>query len=57
VGSAAAARPNARDEIWIPIVFGVFVLLCVEWALYHRDTVLRGWRAVSGRLRRPAGTG
>ncbi len=56
-GSAAEARPNARDEIWIPIVFGVLVLLCVEWALYHRDTVLRGWRAVSGRLRRPAGTG
>src|SRR5436190_19076345 len=51
-GTAAVARPNARDELWIPIVFLVLVVLCVEWALYHRDTVLRGWRGVTGRLRR-----
>jgi len=55
--SAVETRPNARDEIWIPIVFIVLVALCFEWALYHRDTVLRGWRAITGRLRRgsPAG--
>ena len=30
----------------------VLVGLCVEWALYHRDVVTRGWRGVSNR--RPA---
>ncbi len=53
--AAADARPNARDEIWIPIVFLVLVGLCVEWAVYHRDAVLRAWRGLSGRLR-PART-
>jgi hypothetical protein len=48
---ATDPRPNARDEIWIPIVFLVLVGLCVEWAVYHRDAVLRGWRGVTGRLR------
>ena len=41
-------------------MFIVLVALCVEWALYHRDAVLRGWRGVTGRLgrlRRPAGNG
>ncbi|HEY8438130.1 MAG TPA: BatA and WFA domain-containing protein [Candidatus Limnocylindrales bacterium] len=56
-GDATAERPNARDEIWIPIVFIVLIALCVEWALYHRDSVVRGWRVLAGRLRRPAGTG
>jgi Ca-activated chloride channel family protein len=54
-GSAAdpvASRPNARDELWIPIVLLVLVGLCVEWSLYHRDAVLRAWRGVTGRLRR-----
>ncbi len=50
----AASRPDARDEIWIPIVFIVLVALCVEWALYHRDAVLRGWRGLTRRIRRPA---
>ena len=48
----AAGRPNARDELWVPVVLLVLVVLCVEWSLYHRDAVLRGWRAVTGRLRR-----
>jgi len=51
----AAGRPNARDELWIPIVLLVLVGLCVEWSLYHRDAVLRMWRRVTGRLRRTGG--
>jgi hypothetical protein len=47
----AVARPNARDELWIPIVLIVLIGLCVEWALYHRDAVLRAWRALTGRIR------
>ncbi len=50
----AAARPNARDELWIPIVLIVLVALCVEWALYHRDAVQRMWRGLAGRVRRNA---
>ena len=50
-------RPNAHDEVWIPIVFIVLVALCAEWALYQRDTVLRGWRAVVSRLRRSERSG
>ncbi|HEX5823759.1 MAG TPA: BatA and WFA domain-containing protein [Candidatus Limnocylindrales bacterium] len=54
---AAADRPAARDELWIPLVLIVLVGLCAEWTLYHRDAVLRAWRSVTGRLRRPAGSG
>ena len=50
----AATRPAARDELWIPIVLLVLVGLCAEWTLYHRDAVLRAWRGLTGRLRRPA---
>jgi hypothetical protein len=53
----AADRPAARDELWIPIVLLVLVGLCVEWTLYHRDAVHRAWRALTGRIRRPAGSG
>jgi hypothetical protein len=53
-GPAVIERPPARDELWIPIVLLVLVGLSIEWALYHRDVVLRGWQAVSGRLHRPA---
>jgi hypothetical protein len=48
----AASRPNARDELWIPIVLIVLVGLCAEWSLYHRDAVLRAWRGLNGRIRR-----
>ena len=54
-GNAAnpvAGRPNARDELWIPIVLLVLVGLCVEWSLYHRDAVRRAWRGLTSRLRR-----
>ena len=47
-----ASRPNARDELWIPLVLLVLVGLCVEWSLYHRDAVLRAWRGLSRGLRR-----
>jgi hypothetical protein len=50
-----AGRPNARDELWIPIVLLILVALCVEGSLYPRDAVLRGWRGLSGRLRRSDG--
>ena len=50
----AATRPNARDELWIPIVLLVLVALCVEWSLYHRDALQRTWRGFTGRIRRPA---
>lgn len=50
-GDAAEPRPAARDEVWIPIVFVVLVGLCLEWALYHRDAVLRVWRATTSRVR------
>jgi Ca-activated chloride channel homolog len=53
----AAGRPNARDELWIPIVLLVLVGLCLEWSLYHRDALLRAWRGLAGRLRRNAGSG
>jgi hypothetical protein len=53
----AADRPAARDELWIPLVLLVLLGLCVEWTLYHRDAVLRAWRGLTGRLRRPVGDG
>ena len=51
---AAADRPPARDELWLPIVLIVLVGLCAEWTLYHRDVVTRGWRNLMSRLRGPA---
>ena len=54
---AVADRPAARDELWIPLVLLVLVGLCIEWTVYHRDAVLRAWRGLTGRLRRPAGSG
>jgi Ca-activated chloride channel homolog len=55
-GAAATAepRPAARDELWVPIVLLVLIGLCVEWALYHRDVIGRGRRAITARIR-PAG--
>jgi len=51
-GSRAAERPNARDQLWAPIVLIALVVLSIEWCLYHRDALLRGWRTATARLRR-----
>jgi hypothetical protein len=58
-GGAADVRPNARDEIWIPIVLIALLVLTLEWLVYERDTLARLRRGISTRLRgsRPAGRG
>jgi hypothetical protein len=48
-------RPAARDELWIPLLVIVLVLLCIEWAVYERDSLSRGRRALLARLGRPGG--
>lgn len=53
--AAVTERPTTRDELWVPIVLLVLTVLCVEWAIYHRDGVVRIRRAVTARLRRDAG--
>ncbi len=56
--AAPADRPPARDELWAPILLLVLLVLCVEWAVYQRDALIRLWRGLGGRLgRRPAGGG
>jgi hypothetical protein len=52
---AATQRPTTRDELWVPLVLLVLAFLCVEWALYHRDGVVRIRRALAMRMRRDAG--
>ena len=51
VGATADTRPATRDELWVPIVLLVLLGLCLEWALYHRDVIGRGRRAIAARLR------
>jgi Ca-activated chloride channel family protein len=51
-GSPVADRPNARDELWIPIVLLALLVLTVEWLVYERDTLARVGRAVASRLGR-----
>jgi hypothetical protein len=52
-------RPQARDELWIPIVLVALLVLTLEWLVYERDTLARLRRAVVSRIRRapPAGRG
>ena len=50
----AEARPTTRDELWVPIVLLVLAALCVEWALYHRDGLIRVRRSLGARFRREA---
>jgi hypothetical protein len=56
-GSPATTRPTARDELWMPIVLLVLVALCVEWAVYHRDTLIRLRRSLGARFGRNAPDG
>ena len=56
---AAGPRPNARDEIWIPIVLLALLVLTLEWLVYERDTLARLRRSLLARVRgtRAAGRG
>jgi hypothetical protein len=54
---APVERPNARDELWIPIVLIALVLLTLEWLVYERDTLARIRRAVAARLGRSRPSG
>jgi Ca-activated chloride channel homolog len=47
-----AERPNARDELWIPIVLIALLVLMAEWLVYERDTLARLRRAIVARLGR-----
>jgi hypothetical protein len=47
-------RPTTRDELWVPIVLLVLLVLCVEWALYHRDGLVRMRRSLAARFGRGA---
>jgi hypothetical protein len=53
-GGAAAPveRPNARDELWIPIVLIALLILTAEWLVYERDTLARLRRSLAARLGR-----
>jgi hypothetical protein len=53
---AATERPTTRDELWVPIVLAILAFLCVEWALYHRDGLIRIRRSLAARLGRDPGT-
>ena len=48
----ATQRPTTRDELWVPIVLLILAVLCVEWALFHRDGLVRARRALADRLSR-----
>ncbi len=55
---ATTERPTTRDELWLPIVLLVLIGLCVEWALFHRDAVVRLRRSLVARFgRQPGGAG
>jgi hypothetical protein len=53
--AAPAERPMTRDELWVPIVLAVLAALCLEWALYHRDGLVRVRRALAARRGRDDG--
>lgn len=55
-GTGATERPTTRDELWIPIVLIVLIVLSAEWALYHRDGVARIRRGIVVRLGRTDGS-
>jgi Ca-activated chloride channel homolog len=51
-GTGAVERPNARDELWIPIVLIALLVLTAEWLVYERDTLARLRRALAARFGR-----
>ena len=51
-GAAAAVRPTTRDELWGPILLLVLLGLCLEWAVYHRDALIRLHRGLRARFGR-----
>ena len=51
-GTTTEPRPPARDELWVPIVLLVLLILVAEWLVYQRDAVLRLWRGATTRLGR-----
>jgi Ca-activated chloride channel homolog len=54
--AAPVERPTARDELWLPIVLIVLIGLCIEWAVYHRDALIRIRRSITARFgRQPSG--
>jgi hypothetical protein len=56
-GEGETERPTTRDELWIPIVLVVLLVLAAEWALYHRDALVRIRRSLAARFGRRAATG
>jgi len=51
-GATAADRPQARDELWGPLLLLALVALTAEWLVYERDTVARLRRAIATGLSR-----
>lgn len=51
-GTGAQERPPARDELWVPVLLIVLLLLLVEWMVYERDTLARLRRAALARIGR-----
>jgi len=56
-GGTATPRPSARDELWIPIVLVVLLVLSIEWAVYQRDALIRIRRGFATRFRRDQADG
>jgi hypothetical protein len=56
-GGVPVERPNARDELWIPIVLIALVVLTLEWLVYERDTLARLRRGLAARLGRSRPSG
>ena len=49
-GPPPVDRPNARDELWAPLLLAVLAILLVEWAVYERDALARFRRGLGSRL-------
>jgi hypothetical protein len=57
-GTAGSTAPaTTRDELWVPILLIVLLVLCVEWAVYHRDAVIRIRRSLAARMGRTPADG